>query len=295
MANTLAEFTKSDTVRMYVYPILAGICLPLGFEPYRFFPTLFLLPFFFNGMRKLPLKRKLIAFWVFAIVTNLGGYYWIHIVARDFGGMPVPVAWGLVLLFSIFNNLNFVLWAYLERFFGEKSNPFIIAALFCVAEQINPQVFPWYFGTCLDSVLILYQTADLWGVIGLSFIAITSIHIPWWIWQHRKSLFTAKRILLAGQLAFLLFVTAYGAWALNRYDNSPAPDKKSIGISAIQSNTTMEKFYGARLAEEERLREFRSIVEISERAIQEHPSGTDFLVWPEGGVHFPIRTDSTVF
>ncbi len=279
---------------MLLYPVLAGVCLPIGFERYRFLPILFLLPFFWHGMRRLPLKQRMLAYWLMATVTNIGGYHWIHLVAKDYGGMPTLLSWGLVLLFSMFNNLNFVLWAYLQRFFGDKSNPFVIAALFCVAEQLNPQVFPWYFGTCLDSALILYQTADLWGVIGLSFVAITVIHIPWWIWRHRKTILGEGKLLLVGQLAFLIFISAYGAWALNRYNNDPASDKKSVGISAIQSNTSMEKSYGARLNEEERLKEFGSIVKISERAISEHESKTELLVWPEGAVHFPILTTPQV-
>ena len=152
------SFLKSEKVLQYIFPVLAGCCIFLAFETYNIFPLLFLVPFFLNGMRRLSLRRKLIAYWIMAVVTNLGGFNWIEHVAFDFGGMPFIAALGVLLLFCLFNNLNFVLWAYMERFFGEKSNPFIIAALFCVAEQINPQVFPWYFGTSLDSALVLYQT-----------------------------------------------------------------------------------------------------------------------------------------
>ncbi|MFQ5771721.1 MAG: hypothetical protein ACE5HX_14400, partial [bacterium] len=121
-----SQLFRSANVKFYVYPVLAGICIFLGFETYNLFPLLFLLPFFLNGMRELSLKQKLLAYWMMAVVTNVGGYHWISIVAKDYGGLPWFAAWGLVLLFSVFNNLNFLLWAYLEKFFGEKYNPFII-------------------------------------------------------------------------------------------------------------------------------------------------------------------------
>lgn len=282
-------------IKAYLYPVLAGCCIFLGFETYRLFPLLFLLPFFLNGMRDLPLKNKLFAYWLMSIVLNVGGYHWINQVAIDYGGLPLFLSWGLVLLFSMFNNLNFMLWAYLERFFGEKASPFIIAALFCVAEQINPQVFPWYFGTCLDSTLVLYQTADLFGVIGLSFVAMALLHMPYWIWQHRNTLWTTHKMAFVRQLAFLVFIITYGLGTMSRYNNEPSSNKKSVGIALIQSNTTMEKFYGAQLSTAERMREFQSIIELSRTAIEQTPGKTDLVVWPEGSVHFPILNYREIF
>ncbi|MCH7677863.1 apolipoprotein N-acyltransferase [candidate division KSB1 bacterium] len=295
MNERLSKFHNSTKTQLYLYPLLAGICLFLSFERYRLFPVLFLLPFFLSGMRQLPLKKKMLAYWLMAIVANACGFHWIHIVAQDYGGLPPVFAWSVLLLFSLLNNLNFPLWAYLERYFGEKASPFITAALFCVAEQVNPQVFPWYLGTTLDSVLVLYQTADLFGVIGLSFVAMAVIHIPWWVWQHRSYLGSNMKMPFIRQFAFLFFVVSYGIVALNKYDNNPAPDKKSVGISLIQSNTTMEKFYGDRLSTEERLQEFQDIVALSKAAIQTHPGKTDLVVWPEGSVHFPILNSPTIF
>lgn len=279
---------QSIAIKTFVYPIFAGACIFLGFERYNLFPVLFLLPFFLNGMRELSLKRKLLAYWIMAISANVGGYHWIRIVSTEFGGLPAPLGWGLVLFFAMFNNLNFVLWGYLERFFGEKSNPFIIAALFVVAEQINPQVFPWYFGTGLDSALIFYQTGDLLGVSGLSFVAMALIHIPYWLWQHRSALLSNYRRAFVGQMAFLIFITGYGTWGLHKYNNNPGPDKKSVTVSVIQSNTSMEKFYGAELSRDERLAEFQGLINVSRKAIAANPEKTDLVIWPEGSVHFPI-------
>lgn len=291
----MSQMLSSPQIQFYVYPVLAGICIFLGFERYNLFPILFLLPFFLNGMRQLPIKKKILAYWIMAIVTNIGGYHWISIVGRDFGGLPSLLAWGLVLLFSVFNNLNFLLWAYLERFFGEKSSPFIIAALFCVSEQLNPQVFPWYFGTCLDSALVLYQTADLFGVIGLSFIAMTILHMPLWIWEHRKTVLSRDKMAFFRQVGFLVLVITYGIIALNRYDNNPSPDKKSVGVSLVQSNITMEKFYGARLSSQGRLEEFQGLINLSKEAIEQNAEKTDLLIWPEGSVHFPILNYPNIF
>lgn len=285
----------AEWMRWLVYPVLAGCCIFFAFERFNILPTLLLLPFFLRAMRTLPLKKKLAAYWIMAVVTNLGGFSWIRIVATDYGGMPMPMAIGLLLLFGLFNNLNFVLWAYLERFFGEKNNPFVIAVLFCVAEQINPQVFPWYFGTALDSALVLYQTADLWGVVGLSFVAMTLTHVPWWLWDRRHTLFSGDRRLFAAQAGFIIVIVGYGIWALDKYDNLPSPAKKSVGVTLVQTSTPMEKFYGERKSWQERLQEFQESLEFTEKAIAQHPDGADLVVWPEGGVHFPILNYSDVY
>ncbi len=286
----------SGNVLKLVYPVLAGCCVFLAFESYNFFPALFLLPFFLNGMRRLPMKSRLPAFWLMAVITNVGGFGWIRFVATDYGGMPVPVALGLVLLFALFNNLNFVLWAYLEHFFGDSKNPFKIAALFCVAEQVNPQVFPWYFGTALDSALVFYQTADIWGVIGLSFVLMVLIHLPWWIWANRSALLKGEKVAFISQIIFVGFLLIYGNWALRKYSNKEtARGEKTVAISLIQSNTGLEKFYGEHKSIAERVREFRGLLAISEEAIRNHSGNVDLVVWPEGAVHFPILTNKEIF
>jgi len=278
-----------------LYPVCGGICIFLSFQRYRFWPAIFLLPFFLNGMRSLPLKKKLFSYWIMAVVTNLGGFGWIRSVGVDFGGLSLPLAWGLVLLFSLLNNLNFVAWAYLERVFGERLTPVATAALFCVVEQLNPQVFPWYLGTALDSVLVFYQTADIWGVFGLSFVLVVLTHLPWWIWENRHGLWPEKRIVFLGHAAFVLFLLGYGSWALQHYGNSARPGQKSVGISLVQSNTTMEKFYGASRSPADRLQEFLKLVAFSKDAVAKHPGKVDLLVWPEGAVHFPILNSHRIF
>lgn len=284
----LTPFLTSEKYQLYLAPIAAGIVIFLTFERFNLFPVLFLLPFLLAGMRALPLKQKLLAYWLMAMVTNLGGFNWVGIVARDYGGLPVWAALGLVVFFSIFNNLNFVLWAYLERIFGEKTNPFIIAVLFAVSEQLNPQVFPWYMGANLDSLPVFYQFADLFGVVGLSFLVLFLVHVPWWIWKNHKTIFSVKKYLFFAQVAFVLFLLIYGSWALKTYNNHPGPGKKSITVSVVQSNTSMEKFYGAILSTGQRVQEFKSILNLTKQAIEQTGRKTKLVVWPEGSVHFPI-------
>jgi len=286
--KTFNPLMQSRALLTYVFPVLAGCTIFVAFERYNFFPALFLLPFFLDGIRSLPTRRKMGAYWLMALVTNIGGFHWIGIVATDYGGLPGIAAWGVVLFFSLFNNLNFLLWAYLERFFGERADPFWIALLFAVTEQLNPQVFPWYFGTSLDALPVFYQAADLLGVVGLSFIAMFLIHVPWWCWKHRHSLFSTHRGLLIAQAVLILLLVGYGTRRLRQFHNAPGAGRKSLTVSVIQSNTTMEKFYGASMSARERYREFQEILALSEKAVRANSGPTDLVIWPEGAVHFPI-------
>lgn len=286
---------KTSQLAQYLYPLLAGCSIFLAFERFNLFPTLFALPFLLDQMRKLSLRNKLLAYWLMAIVTNLGGFYWIRNVGVDYGGLPPILAIGLVLLYGIFNNLNFVLWAYLERFFGEKDNPFIIALFFAVAEQLNPQVFPWYLGTSLDSVPVFYQAADVAGVIGLSFITMVIIHIPWWLWKNRRTVWSERRNTLLAQIAFVAVLAVYGQACLSKYANVPSDDRKTVRLSLVQSNTSMEKFYGEHLNAQERLDEFQAILDVSSHALDAAGKPVDMVVWPEGAVHFPILNTRMIF
>ena len=290
-----ARATDVGAAARYLYPALAGVCIFLAVEPFRLWPLLFALPWLLHPLRRATLKQKLLGYWLMAVVTNLGGYFWITHVAQDFGGLPLYLALGVLLLFSAFNNLNFVVWAYLERFFGERVNPFVTAVLFVVTEQAYPQVFPWYLGTTLDAVPVLYQSADVWGVIGLSFLTLTVVYAPYWFWHRRNEVWTRHRTLLFAQVGLWLAVLAYGSVTLRKYSNEPGPGKKSVGITLVQSNTTLEKFYGATLSRAERLQEFHEIVNLTRQAIAAHPGKTDLVVWPEGAVHFPILNTPEVF
>jgi len=281
-------------VLRFIFPVLAGCSIFLGFERYNFSPAILLLPFFLHGMRQLPLRQKLLAYWLMAIVTNLGGFGWIRIVASEFGGIASPLAWSLVLLFSLFNNLNFVLWGYWEKFWGEKQNPFITATFFVAAEQLNPQIFPWYFGATLDSTPLLYQTADLFGAPGLSFVAIALIHLPYWLWRNRRKLLTSLRPQLTAQIFFLSFILIYGAWCLKKYNNEPAAGKKKVAVSLVQSNTEMAKFYGLGKSRSERYQDFQQLMQVSEKAIQASLDSCDLLVLPESAIHFAILQTAAV-
>ena len=57
----------------------------------------------------------------------------------------------------------------------------------------------------------------------------------------------------------------------------------------------MEKYYGALLSVNDRLKEFHDIIDLSKEAIEKNPQKTDLVIWPEGSVHFPILNYRDIF
>lgn len=305
----------------YGFPILAGISIFLAFETYNFVYTLFFLPFLLHPVRKLPLRRKMIAYLIMAVVTNWGGFAWIRLVAMEFGGVPEGLAYGIVMLFSLTNNLNFLLWGWCERRLDETKNPFLIGLFFAVTEAIFPQIFPWFMGTCLDKVPALYQAADLLGVPFLSFIVIVFIYSPYWLWitsldwQKKSSIEKKHHYRLGlGITGFWVCIVLYGGWCLQKYDGygkfNPNSDalssssenkrskvdalSKTVGITIIQPNTRMEQFYGQRQSQQERYNEFDNLLNETKKALAARQTKPDLVVWPEGAIHFPIQYNQRV-
>ncbi len=123
------------------------------------------------------------AFWAgtwMGLVTNLGGFYWVIGLLRDFTGMPISVcllAYGLLclqqgLLYGVAATIT-------QRLTTRTTLPWwlVAAATFGIVDAVWPMIFKWYFGNSQYLNHALAQLAELGGVplISLALFATNAV------------------------------------------------------------------------------------------------------------------------
>lgn len=110
-----------------------------------------------------------------------GGFHWIIYVAQNFGGMPLPLAIGLLLLFCLVaapQMLAFLVLGERLRFRVERFplwlRPFFWSSLYVALEYLAHfiKIFPENLGNTLIGFLSLAQAASLGGAPLLSFLPV---------------------------------------------------------------------------------------------------------------------------
>lgn len=162
---------------LWLFNLLAGLCMPLGFAPFSYWwllPLLLLVPLF-----TWPLVHGRAAFklgFMFGSGVFVSGTYWLYISVHVFGGSPLWLAvilmLGLVAIMALYFGLTAVL---VSRLSGDQASFFVQLLVWLAAwvllEWLRGWVlsgFPWIsLGYALiDSPLSGY--APVLGVYGVS-------------------------------------------------------------------------------------------------------------------------------
>jgi apolipoprotein N-acyltransferase len=145
-----------------------------------------------------------------------------------------------------------------------------LPAAWCLADWVRTQGvlgFPWgTFGYAWWASPLMIQSADLWGIFGLSFLTV-AIAV-------RLAAPTRRRVVESVLVVALL--CAYGSWRLGE-----ARPEAALDVAVIQPN------WGAneKWRPENRARVFRRYLDQSETAV---PDSADLLVWPETATPFRL-------
>lgn len=109
--------------------------------------------------------------------TNLGGFYWISHVLREFGHMAEAPAWALTVLVASYQALPFALATGLAahvafRFNREYLWCIAFPILFTACEHLVPFIFPWYFANGQQRFYAVTQIVEVTGVAGLTYLLV---------------------------------------------------------------------------------------------------------------------------
>jgi apolipoprotein N-acyltransferase len=278
-------------MRKYSRAILTGILVGTSFIPFYPWAIYFCwIPIWREWVDNPDAKKVFFHGWIAQFVFTLIGFHWISHVASEFGHLPAPVSYFVLIAFASFANLHVPLaglvWSYLERrfMFRREQNFVLLALILIVFEYFFPMIFPWNMGYAwLYAEWPSYHWADVFGFQGLSALTIL-INLLVAIGMERAFNRISIRPIVISLAAVLLILNGGGEMR-----NIPWQQTDSkLSFLQIQANIgNFEKYYA------ERKGMFRDYildryVEQTRTALKEHPDA-DVILWPETAI--PERLD----
>lgn len=217
-----------------------------------------------------------------AIVTNLGGFYWITNLLMDFAAMPLPVAAALLLLLAVQQGLSIGVGVAAGRWLQLRSagSAWLIYPLaMTLAEALNPMIFPWALGHAQAPNLPLAQLAELGGVSLITFVVAATNAVVAELLARPKRPGAAR---IAAVAAALLALIHLGGWLRIGAIDADVAASPSLRVGVVEANIGVKEKHNSRLALNNLL--------IHQRASQElERKGAELIVWPET-MYSPPRT-----
>ncbi len=280
--------------------VLSGCLVFLSFPTYDLFPLQWvsLVPLLVAA-RGRTLRGGLFLGSVAGLATNLGGFYWISHVLREFGHMDPAPAWVLTVLVASYQALPFALATGLSAHVATRfDRPFLwflaFPVLFTACEFLVPFIFPWYFANGQQRFHAVTQVVEVTGVSGLTFLLVfvnaalaagVSARIA-------REPFPVART-LAAVVLFLLAV-GYGVVRIGEVDRL-VRDAPPFKVAVVEPDIGVwekeaKRPDGSPLAWEEQVRVlYRNLLKhhlLSSRV--EREARPDLIVWPEAS-YLPLH------
>jgi apolipoprotein N-acyltransferase len=266
-----------------LWAVISGLLLAAAFPKWdlNFLLPVALWPFLW-ALRGQPLRR---AFWL-GLIGGLAFYcgllYWIAYVTTVYGGMPLPLGIGVMLLLAGYLSLYRGLWA-LGLNWGEARglNPLWWGPALWVALEFGQTYiftgFPWeLLGTGLYRYPILLQVADLTGVYGLSFLVVlVNVGLCHLFFPS----FTGGRRRPRQEIVFFLVLMAwvtYGSYRLGVLKEQAAAGPK-LKVAVVQGNIKQGEKWQKEMVQAT-LERYRDLT----RKVK----GARLVIWPETAAPF---------
>ncbi len=240
------------------------------------------------------------AFWFGAfagLVTNLGGFWWISEVLREFGHLPGYIYWPLTLLNSFYQGLMLAfIGLFLARAAKRRPDGLVpvwqAAAIWTVVEWLFPMIFPWYFANSQYRFLPVIQIAELFGVMSITFVMVAFNAGLHRLWVHRALRTDPARPTLPRRALIVTFlgtalVLIYGQIRIGMVDGDiAAADKVKLGL--VEADIGIFEKQAKHLpAREQALTLHRNLLKHQTMSAELEKLGVDLVIWPESS-YFPL-------
>jgi apolipoprotein N-acyltransferase len=234
--------------------------------------------------------------WFFGFGYFLLGLYWIgsaFLVEADTFAWLMPFAIvllpaGLALFTALGSALAALLWSASPwRVLG-------LASALTFSEWLRGWIltgFPWnVFGYALSGFDPLMQAASLFGVSGLTFVAVAVFSAPAAMVASDPADTRLRVLPAAAALGILVLVAGYGVW---RLPSEPLAVQEDLRLRIVQPNIAQANKWRPELRSEN----FSRVLQLSDEATSPDSSGigdVDLLIWPETAVPFLVEEDDGV-
>lgn len=286
MSTTAIALLFSGSVQALMSPPLGWIAL----HPVSWIPA-------FAVFSRLRGRRALAAGWVVGIAAELAIFCWLPGTVARFGGLPMPVAVLVWLLFAAATGFYAAVialgFARIRRA-GGAAWPFAIATWFTAVEFLNPQVFGYLQGVGWYRTPEIFLLSAATGVSGVSFLVIAANAVLLQGFElARKRHGAGLRAWLANLTVLAALIAGAAAYSSARLSAIAAAEAQAepLRIAVIQPLHTTDT---RRVLERGGFDAIaRDLVELSRRAARESREPIDAFVWPEGALRSdPLQTRS---
>ncbi|MGN7611162.1 apolipoprotein N-acyltransferase [Magnetococcales bacterium HHB-1] len=267
--------------RAYISAFLFGSLVAFSFAPYFSKVTLFsgLILFIL-----LLLQKNIRPFWLglaFGAGYFLWSLTWVLKSIHQYGGVPLILAWGVLIGFACLLALYMGLfaWGVVRLMVARKTFvqtlffAFTVALLWTLLESLRARLltgFPWnLLGYAWADHVVWIQVADLGGVYLLSFLtlfisALSAVLLNHWMIHYR-----IKRAVGAMLVVLFLGWYGYGVWSLSGDDKV----QEQRRFALVQGNIPQEEKWNPSY----RRRNISRYIKLSQQLNEE----VDLFIWPE--------------
>lgn len=220
-------------------------------------------------------RRAFLLGWATGFVTNVGGFYWVYVMVRDFGYMPPSIATLAVVLLALQQGVAFGLGAWMGRLLTQRVPALIVLAYpaaMVLSEALVPMIFPWRLGHSQWLIPATGQLAELGGVglisLVLCMVASSCVGL---LGPMRATRLVRGSVLAAAML--LVGGLSYGALRIAQVDARIArADTLSVGL--VEANIGIYEKTDPRLRSNNLLIHQQLSTQLAEQ-------GAELIVWPE--------------
>jgi apolipoprotein N-acyltransferase len=262
----------------------AAISPPLGWlflHPWSWVPALAV-------FSRLEGRRALAAGWIVGTSAELAIYCWLPGTVIRFGDMPAPVGVLVWLLYASFTGFYAAVFAWgfgRVRRVAKGGWPFAVAAWFCAAEFLNPQLFGYLQGVAWYQVPSLFLVVAATGLSGASFLVLA---VNAWLLQgveiargrdaDSRSAWIVNAVVLAVLLAGAALYSHLRLQDIAEAERAAEP----LTLALVQPNHTIPL---RKAMDRQSSDSFaKDLVALSREAKAPGNARIDVYVWPEGAL-----------
>jgi len=278
----------------FALALLSGLLLALSFPRWELLPLAWFafIPLFFAVRNESPARSFLIG-WIAGLIYFSGTLSWVTISMTQYGKIPLPISYLLMLLLVAYCALYLGLFAAGARYALQRTNRsalFFVPVLWVALEYTRGHLlsgFPWSaLAYSQYRFLPLIQIADLASIYGIGFlIVLVNIGLFGIIrrgWTDRRIAW--RELIVAGGL-FLLSL-GYGLYRLDQ----PMGAEKNLTVAVVQGNIEQDQKWDARIRDET----VQKYKRLSLASVQQGGSRPELIVWPESAAPFFFQTEAAL-
>jgi len=273
-----------------VASVIGGLLLTLAFPPFSIFPCAWFafVPIINVSPDGGPTRAFRLGFY-FGLAHAISSLYWITYVLHRYGYLPYILAAPICFSLCAYMALYPAVFSTLVHSFKKYCLPWLWApSLWVILEWIRSRIltgFPWnLLGYSQGKFSLIAQSADIWGVLGISWI-IMFINVA--IADTLR-----KGLSLKAWTVFLLilaFILPYGYHQKKHWEKILKHEKDQRNghvVALVQGNIEQTRKWDASF----RQHTIERYYALSKKAISEMPS-VELVIWPETAMPFFFGID----